>query len=77
MSAEDCLSLDHRADTVLDTWTDEPCDSPLSGYMCRSTTGVPQREAAGLFKLYITTEVGIILAHHPSIELNHHFVTDA
>ena len=68
MPAEDCLSLDHRADTVLDTWTDEPCDSTLSGYMCRSTTGVPQREAAGLFKLYITTEVGI-LAHHPSIKL--------
>ena len=65
MSAEDCLSLDHRAETVLDKWTDEPCDSPLSGYMCRSTTGVPQREAAGLFKLYITTEVGTP-THHPS-----------
>ena len=74
MSAEDCLSLDHRAETVLDKWTDEPCDSPLSGYMCRSTTGVPQREAAGLFKLYITTAVRILA--HRCIKLNRHSVAD-
>ena len=57
-----CGTLNHDSSHSLDGWTSEECESAVGGFICMKDTEFSVPEAAGLFKLFVTTPDGELAA---------------
>jgi hypothetical protein len=57
-----CGTLNHDSSHSLDGWTSEECESAVGGFICMKDTELSVPEAAGLFKLFVTTPDGELAA---------------